>query len=61
MEYYTNGDGNIVVQLGGMQVPRKTLDNLKSSLRLKSDGDAIDVLTQVAERSFTKFVERFER
>ena len=60
MEYYENSDGHIVIQLGGMQVSRKTLGNLKSSLRLESDGDAINVLTQVAERGFRRFAERFE-
>lgn len=60
MEYYTNSDGHIVIQLGGMQVSRGTLDNLKSSLRLGSDGDAINLLTQVAERGFRKFVETYE-
>ena len=60
LEYYEKQDGSIIVQLGGMQVARRTLDNMKSSLRIQSDGDAIDVLVRVAEEGFRKTIEQYE-
>ena len=60
MEYYTLKDGTIVVQLGGMQISRRILDNIKSNLNINSDADAVNTLVQVAERAFTEYVERYQ-
>ena len=60
MEYYTLKDGTIVVQLGGMQISRRILDNIKSNLNINSDADATNTLVQVAERAFTEYVERYQ-
>tara|TARA_R110002167_G_scaffold306422_1_gene511057 strand:+ start:580 stop:798 length:219 start_codon:yes stop_codon:yes gene_type:complete len=60
MEYYTLKDGTIVVQLGGMQISRRILDNIKSNLNINSDADAANTLVQVAERAFTEYVERYQ-
>jgi hypothetical protein len=60
LEYYERSDGSIIVQLGGMQVSRRTLDSMKSSLRMTSDGDAIDTLVRVAEEGFRKAIEQYE-
>jgi hypothetical protein len=60
LEYYERLDGSIIVQLGGMQISRRTLDSMKSSLRMTSDGDAIDTLVRVAEEGFRKAIEQYE-
>ena len=59
-EYYTNKQGNIIVQLGGMQITRKTLDNIKFDLGSESDEDAVNYLIQIAEHAFSKFTEKYE-
>lgn len=60
MEYYESSDGSIIVQLGGMQISRRTLDNMKSSLYMDGDCVAIDALVRVAEEAFRKSIEQFE-
>ena len=60
MEYYESSDGSIIVQLGGMQISRETLDNMKSSLYMNGDCIAIDALVRVAEKAFREEIEKFE-
>jgi hypothetical protein len=60
MEYYESSDGSIIVQLGGMQISRETLDNMKSSLYMSGDCVAIDALVRVAEKAFCEEIEKYE-
>ena len=59
MSYYTH-NGNIIVQLGGMQISRDQLDAVKAVRKKDTDQDAVDYLIQVAEAAFTKDVEQAE-
>ena len=54
MEIITLKNGNIIVQLGGMQITRKQLDAVKlTNPTCKTDQDAADRLILAAERAFT--------
>ena len=54
MEYITLENGNIIVQLGGMQVSREQLDAVKRYNNCKTDRNAADHLIWVAENAFSK-------
>jgi len=54
MKIITLKNGNIIVQLGGMQITRKQLDAVKlTNPTCKTDQDAADRLILAAERAFT--------
>jgi hypothetical protein len=49
----------IIIQLGGMQITRKELDNIKLELKTNSDNEAINHLIFIAENAFSKYIERY--
>ena len=53
-------NGNIIVELGGMQIARKQLDAVKSAWKHETDDDAIDHLINCAEGAFNDLVESSE-
>ena len=56
-------NGNLIVELGGMQITRDQLDSVKRANDCKTDQDAVDHLIWVAERAFSQeldFSENFE-
>jgi len=53
-------NGNIIVELGGMQITRDQLDAVKAIRKKDTDQDAVDYLIQVAEAAFTKDIEQAE-
>ena len=59
MSYYTH-NGNIIVNIGGMQIHRDQLDAVKAVYKKDTDQDAVDYLIQVAEAAFTKEIDRAE-
>ena len=59
MSYYTH-NGNIIVNIGGMQISRDQLDAVKAVRKKDTDQDAVDYLIQVAEAAFTKDIDHAE-
>jgi hypothetical protein len=61
MSYYTH-NGNIIVQLGGMQITRDQLDAVKSArvCKFDSDQEAVDYLINIAEHAFKQAVHSAE-
>ena len=53
-------NGNIIVELGGMQITRDQLDAVKIARQKDTDQSAVDYLIQVAESSFSKEIESAE-
>ena len=53
-------NGNIIVELGGMQITRDQLDAVKRADNFKTDQEAVDYLISCAERAFKKELERSE-
>tara|TARA_R110000824_G_scaffold77591_1_gene196185 strand:+ start:256 stop:528 length:273 start_codon:yes stop_codon:yes gene_type:complete len=55
-------NGNIIVELGGMQITREQLDAFKSSrvCKVNSDQEAVDYLINIAERAFEQAVQAAE-
>jgi len=53
-------NGNIIVELGGMQITRDQLDAVKVARKKDTDQDAVDYLIQVAESAFSREVEACE-
>ena len=60
MEIVTLKNGNIIVQLGGMQVSREQLDAVKRYNNCKTDQDAADHLIWVAENAFSRELDNSE-
>ena len=48
---------SIIVELGGMQISREELDNIKKHLKTNSDREAMNHLVVIAERAFSRYVE----
>ncbi len=59
MSYYTL-NGNIIVNIGGMQITRDQLDAVKVTRQKDTDQEAVDYLIQVAESAFSREVEACE-
>ncbi len=57
--YYIH-NGNIIVNMGGMQISRDQLDAVKRADNFKTDQEAVDYLINCAERAFSKELERSE-
>jgi len=54
-------NGNIIVELGGMQITREQLDAVKSSrTQIESDQMAVNYLINIAERAFNQAVQAAE-
>ena len=54
-------NGNIIVELGGMQITRDQLDAVKSSrTQIESDQMAVNYLINIAERAFDQAVQAAE-
>ncbi len=55
-------NGNIIVELGGMQITRDQLDAFKSSraCKVNSDQEAVDYLINIAENAFNQAVQAAE-
>ena len=53
-------NGNIIVELGGMQITRDQLDAVKVARKRETDQDAVDYLINCAERAFNNEVEACE-
>ena len=58
-------NGNIIVELGGMQITRDQLDAVKSArtpaqTQIDSDQEAVDYLINIAENAFNQAVEAAE-
>ena len=55
-------NGNIIVELGGMQITREQLDAFKSSrvCKVNSDQEAVDYLINIAENAFNQAVQAAE-
>jgi hypothetical protein len=57
-------NGNIIVELGGMQITRDQLDAVRTARKLdnhpRGDQKAVEYLIQVAESAFTKEIESAE-
>ena len=49
----------IIIELGGMQITREELDNIKLQLKTNSDTEAINHLILIAEKAFSQYVERY--
>jgi len=49
----------IIVELGGMQISRDELDNVKDRLRTNSDTVAIDYLINIAENAFSSYINTY--
>tara|TARA_R110001592_G_scaffold250892_1_gene513512 strand:+ start:13 stop:195 length:183 start_codon:yes stop_codon:yes gene_type:complete len=50
---------NIVIELGGMQVSRETLEDIKAKLETDKDRVAIQHLVFIAEHAVNKYVETY--
>ena len=64
MSYYTQ-NGNIIVNIGGMQITRDQLDAVKSArtpaqTQIDSDQEAVDYLINIAENAFNQAVQAAE-
>ena len=53
-------NGNIIVNIGGMQITRDQLDAVKVARQKDTDQDAVDYLIQIAEKAFSREVEASE-
>tara|TARA_X000001388_G_C2156467_1_gene94474 strand:- start:248 stop:517 length:270 start_codon:yes stop_codon:yes gene_type:complete len=54
-------NGNIIVELGGMQISREQIDAVKSArTQIDSDQMAVDYLINIAERAFEQAVQAAE-
>ena len=58
-------NGNIIVELGGMQITRDQLDAVKSArtpaqTQIDSDQEAVDYLINIAENAFNQAVQAAE-
>lgn len=53
-------NGNIIVELGGMQITRDQLDAVKVARQKDTDQEAVDYLINCAERAFSNEVEACE-
>ena len=55
-------NGNIIVELGGMQITRDQLDAVKSARtpQINSDQEAVDYLINIAENAFNQAVQAAE-
>ena len=53
-------NGNIIVELGGMQITRDQLDAVKLAREKDTDQEAVDYLINCAERAFSREVETCE-
>tara|TARA_E500000305_G_scaffold30342_1_gene23125 strand:+ start:1464 stop:1742 length:279 start_codon:yes stop_codon:yes gene_type:complete len=60
MNNYHTHLGQIIVNLGGMQITRDQLDAVKIAHKKDTDQSAVDYLIQVAESSFSKEIESAE-
>jgi len=49
----------IIVQLGGMQITREELNNIKLELKTNSDTEAMNHLILIAENAFSRYIERY--
>ncbi len=50
---------SIIVELGGMQISREELNNIKAKLKTNSDREAINHLVVIAENAFSRYVEQY--
>ena len=50
---------NIIVELGGMQVSREALENIKANLETDKDRVAIQHLVFIAEHAVIKYIETY--
>jgi hypothetical protein len=48
---------SIIVELGGMQISRGELENIKTHLKTNSDREAMNHLVVIAENAFTRYIE----
>tara|TARA_R110002020_G_scaffold407089_1_gene617186 strand:- start:96 stop:374 length:279 start_codon:yes stop_codon:yes gene_type:complete len=53
-------NGNIIVELGGMQITKEQIDAVKVARQKDTDQDAVDYLINCAERAFSKEIESAE-
>jgi len=55
-------NGNIIVELGGMQITKEQLDAVKSArvCKANSDQEAVDYLINIAENAFSQAVQAAE-
>ena len=55
-------NGNLIVELGGMQITREQLDAVKSARvsKVNSDQEAVDYLINIAENAFNQAVQAAE-
>jgi hypothetical protein len=53
-------NGNIIVELGGMQITRDQIDAVKVARQKDTDQQAVDYLINCAERVFSNEVEACE-
>ena len=55
-------NGNIIVELGGMQITKEQLDAVKSARtpQINSDQEAVDYLINIAENAFKQAVQAAE-
>ena len=50
---------SIIVELGGMQISREELNNIKEKLKTNSDREAMNHLVVIAETAFSRYVEQY--
>ena len=50
---------NLIIELGGMQISREELENIKAKLKTNSDREAIEHLTVIAENAFRRYGEQY--
>ena len=50
---------SIIVELGGMQISREELNNIKANLKTNSDREAMNHLVAIAENAFSRYVEQY--
>ena len=48
---------SIIVELGGMQISREELNNIKAKLKTNSDREAMNHLVVIAENAFSRYIE----
>mgnify|MGYP006238612633 FL=1 len=53
-------NGNLIVELGGMQITKEQIDAVKVARQKDTDQQAIDYLINCAERAFNNEVEACE-
>ncbi len=53
-------NGNIIVELGGMQITKEQIDAVKVARQKDTDQEAVNYLIQVAESAFSREVEACE-